>query len=434
MRYEVKCKQLDDSGKGIVYINQRRMAVDGLIEGETALIESDGRHVKVVQILDSSKDRVSFDCPVLHKCGGCQLSHMSYEKECEFKTAKIMKLFPDLQVNPILGAKQIEHYRNKTIATFSKGPKGRVIAGQYDEGTHHVCDASNCLYQSKLANQILKTCTRLMEKYKIAPYDEDRKRGFLRHVQIRTSTNQKALVTLISAQADFPERKKFMHDLKKAHPQIESIVTNVNTRSSSAVLGNRELIGFGEGWIEDTLCRKKFRISSSTFYQIHHDQTEVLYAKAIEMAELKKTDRVLDAYCGIGTISLIVSDVIQEAVGVEINKTSIRNAITNAKVNGVSNCRYAAEDCTSFMTKAAQNNETFDVVFMDPAREGSTPDFLKALASLNPKKIVYISCNPETQKRDAAVLKKLGYRIRKIQPVDMFPRTCHVENILLMTR
>ena len=434
MRTEVKCKQLDENGKGIVFALNRKMTCEGLLPEEKAVVETGRFGCELVKILETSPDRVKFHCSVISRCGGCQLSHMSYQKECEFKTEKIRKLFPNYEVYPILGASQTEHYRNKTIASFARGPKGKIIAGQYETGTHHVVSSSNCIYQSELANRIIKTCCTLMEKLKITPYDEDSRRGYLRHVLIRTSTKNEALVCLVSSQADFPERKKFIHELKKAHPEILTIATNVNTRSSSAVLGDKELIGFGEGWIEDVLCNKRFRISSSTFYQIHHDQTEVLYSKAIELADLKGTERILDAYCGIGTISMIVTNHIKEAIGVEINKTSVRNAISNAKLNDIQNCRYLAEDCTQYMLKAAQNKEKFDVVFMDPAREGSTPEFLNALSKLNPKKIVYISCNPETQKRDAAVLKKQGYKIQTIQPVDMFPRTVHVENIILFTR
>ena len=434
MRTEIKCKKLDEKGMGECWINNRKFSCANLLPNEKAIVEVERNQIRVVELLETSADRVRFSCKAQTSCGACQLSHMSYAKECELKTDKIKELFPGLKVNPILGAVKTEHYRNKTIATFAKGQKGKVIAGQYEMGTHHVTDATMCVYQTVLSNQIIKTCCRLMEKYKIFPYDEDRKRGHLRHVLIRTNTQNKALVTLISAVADFPERKKFMGELKKTHPEIETIITNVNTRHSSAVLGDKELVGYGEGYIEDVLCGLKFRISSSTFYQIHHDQTEVLYRKAIELADLKGDERILDAYCGIGTISMIVSAHVKEAVGVEINKASIRNAIANAKLNGITNCRYVAEDCTSYMLKAAAQKEQFDVAFLDPAREGSTPEFLNALAALNPKKIVYISCNPETQKRDAAVLKKKGYQIRHVQPVDMFPRTLHIENILLFTR
>jgi len=434
MRFEVKCKQLDELGRGICYVQNRKVVCQGLLEGEKALIDVDKNHVSIIEILESSNDRVQFNCPVFSKCGGCQLSIMSYKKECELKTQQMRKLFPNHEVPDILGAQKTKKYRNKVIASFSRGAKGKIIAGQYIANTHHVVSSTMCVYQPDLANQIIKTCCALMEKFKIAPYDEDKKRGYLRHVLIRLSSFDKALVTLVSSVADFPERKRFMSELRKAHPQIETIITNVNTRSNSAVLSEKELIGVGQGYIEDVLCGKKFRISSSTFYQIHHEQTEILYKKAIEMAELKGTERILDAYCGIGTISLIASDHVKEAVGVEINKASIRNAIMNAKLNGVHHCRYLAEDCTQFMLKAAQMKEKFDVVFMDPAREGSTPEFLKALSTLKPEKIIYISCNPETQKRDAAVLKKHGYHIRRVQPVDMFPRTLHVENILLLTQ
>lgn len=434
MTVEVKCKQLDEQGMGVFYAQGKRYVCKDLLENERALVEIHRNHVQLVKHLETSKERTKFKCTQFEKCGGCQLSHMSYDKECHLKTEKIKKLFPQMRVEPILGAKQTEQYRNKTIASFAKGTKGKIIAGQYETHSHRVLDARKCIYQSTLANQIVESCCKLMEKYKIAPYDEDRKTGYLRHVLIRTTSHNKALVCFVSVKADFPERKKFFGELKRIHPEIDTMITNINSRSTSVVLGEKEIVSFGEGYVTDDLCGCQFRISSSTFYQIHHDQTEVLYSKAIEMAELNGTERILDAYCGIGTISMIASGYVKEAVGVEINKVSIRNAIVNAKLNHISNCTYIAEDCTHYMLKAAQNKEHFDTVFLDPSREGSTPEFLNALCSLHPKKIVYISCNPETQKRDVQLLRKKGYKICRIQPVDMFPRTVHVENIILLQK
>ena len=434
MAIEIRCKTLNEQGMGEFYAQSKKLSCANLLPNEKALVEVRGNRVSLVKLLEESPQRKKFSCPVFGKCGGCQLSHMSYEDECSYKTEKIKALFPNAAVQMILGAKKTEHYRNKTIATFARGAKGKIAAGQYEAFSHTVCDATHCIYQSKLANQIVTSICRLMEKYKIAPYDEDKGKGYLRHVLIRTTVHDQALVTLVSSVPDFPERKKFIHELKKMHPQIETITTSVNARKTSVVLGEKELIGFGDGYVTDTLCGKQFRISSSTFYQIHHDQTEVLYRKAIELADLKGNERILDAYSGIGTISMIVSDSVSEAVGVEINKASVRNAILNTKLNNIHNCVYVAEDCTQYMLRAAKQKERFDVVFMDPAREGSTPQFLSALCELSPEKIVYISCNPETQKRDVHDLIKKGYRIRHCQPVDMFPRTAHVENILLLVK
>ena len=242
------------------------------------------------------------------------------------------------------------------------------------------------------------------------------------------------MVVLVTASMVFPARSRFVSLLREKHPEITTIVMNCNPRHTSMVLGEQERVLYGKGWIEDTLCGKTFRISSKSFYQVNPVQTEVLYTRALQMAGLSGREKVLDAYCGIGTISLIAADKAKEVIGVELNRDAVHDAIDNAKRNGVKNVRFYCDDAGCFMTEMAAREETVDVVLMDPPRSGSDEAFLQSVCRLKPKKVVYISCNPQTQKRDLKVLCAGGYQVKEIQPVDMFPQTAHCENICLLER
>ncbi len=241
-------------------------------------------------------------------------------------------------------------------------------------------------------------------------------------------------MTLVVGDVIFPSKNNFTKALLKLHPEITTVVMNINNKRTSMILGEREITLYGKGYIEDILCGKKFRISPKSFYQVNPVQTEILYKKAIEYAELTGNERVLDAYCGIGTIGIIAADKAKEVIGVELNKDAIRDAIVNAKTNKTNNIKFFNDDAGQFMINLASKKETTDTVFMDPPRSGSDEAFLKSLINLAPKKVVYISCNPDTLARDLDYLTKNGYRVKAIQPVDMFAFTEHVECVILMQR
>ena len=274
-----------------------------------------------------------------------------------------------------------------------------------------------------------------MKSFKLWPYQEDSQEGFLRHILVKTGfVSNEVMVVLVVASQVFPGKNNFVKALLKQHPEITTIIMNINNRKTSVVLGNTEKILFGKGYIEDTLCGRVFQISPKSFYQINPLQTEVLYGKAIEIAKLKGSEVVLDAYCGIGTISLIVSDKVKSVIGVELNKDAVNDAIKNAKRNKVSNALFYNEDAGNFMVDLARKNQSMDIVFMDPPRSGSDETFLASLIKLGPKKVVYISCNPITQERDLRYLTKHGYTVTEIQPVDMFPQTFHVECVVSLEK
>jgi 23S rRNA (uracil1939-C5)-methyltransferase len=291
------------------------------------------------------------------------------------------------------------------------------------------------LIEDQKADAIIVSIRGLLKSFKIKTYDEDTGYGLLRHVLVRKGfTSGEIMVVLVVSSIIFPSKNNFVKALRQLHPEITTIVVNVNDKQTSMILGEKEQVIFGKGFIEDSLCGKVFRISPKSFYQVNSVQTEILYKKAIELAGLTGNETVIDAYCGIGTIGLIASDHVKKVIGVELNKDAVRDAITNAKRNQVSNIEFYNNDAGEFMSGMAIQKETVDVVFLDPPRAGSSEQFLDSLVMLKPKKVVYISCNPVTLERDLEYLKKKGYQAKVAIPVDMFPWTSHVETIIMMTK
>ncbi len=375
-------------------------------------------------------------CALYKKCGGCQMMNLSYPEQLAWKEKQVRILLDKYgKVSPIIGMENPYHYRNKVQAAFKPLRDGRVISGVYQSGTHRVVPVDSCLLEDETADAIIVTIRSMLRSFKIAAYDEDSGRGLLRHVLVKRGFQSgEVMVVLVSAKPAFPSVHNFVCALLEKHPEITTIILNVNPYATNLVLGPNERVLYGKGYIEDTLCGKVFRISAKSFYQINPVQTEVLYGKAMEFAALQKTETAIDAYCGVGTIGLVASDFAGQVVGVELNRDAVHDAIANSKRNGVRNARFYCADAGDFMTAMAENGEKADVLFMDPPRAGSSPAFLRAAVKLAPKRIVYISCNPETQARDLAHLTKNGYKVRAIQPVDMFPHTNHVETVVCLYR
>jgi 23S rRNA (uracil1939-C5)-methyltransferase len=375
-------------------------------------------------------------CPVLKRCGGCQLQHISYEKQLEEKQRQVEELLSKFcKVEQIIGMENPYYYRNKVHAVFDTDKKGNAISGVYEAGSHRVVPVESCLIEDQRADNIIATVRGMLKSFKIRTYDEDTGEGLLRHVLIRTGfKSNQVMVVLVLSSPIFPSKNNFIKALLKVHPEITTIVLNVNNRRTSMVLGEKEQVLYGKGFIEDTLCNKVFRISPKSFYQVNPVQTEVLYSKAIEFADLGGNETVIDAYCGIGTIGLIVSGHAKKVIGVELNRDAVRDAIINAKRNEIANIYFYNEDAGEFMYKLSREKQKTDVVFLDPPRSGSTEQFLNSMCMLNPKKVVYISCNPVTLERDLIYLTGKGYEVNKAVPVDMFPGTEHVECVVLITR
>ena len=375
-------------------------------------------------------------CPLYKKCGGCQFQGIPYEKQLEEKQKLLQKLLKKYcQVYPITGMENPYYYRNKVHAVFDHDRKGNPISGKYQAKSHLVVPVDNCLIEDQKADEIIVTIRGMLKSFKIRTYDEDTGYGLLRHVMVRRGFKSgQIMVVLVTASPVFPSRKNFVTALLKKHPEITTIVQNINDRGTSMVLGNREHVLYGRGFIEDELCGCTFRISPRSFYQVNPVQTEKLYTKAIREASLTGKERVLDAYCGIGTIGLIASKKAKEVIGVELNADAVHDAVINAKRNGIENISFYCKDAGDFMVEMAASGEKVDVVFMDPPRSGSTEVFMDALIKLAPRRVVYVSCNPETLARDLEYMTKRGYRALGAWGFDQFPFTEHVETVTLLVR
>lgn len=381
-----------------------------------------------------------FKCANIKKCGGCKYIGNRYQDILDKKLENVRRLLKDAgRVEKIVGMDNPYHYRNKINVAFKRKKNGEILAGTYEEGTHNVIPypEGGCLIEDKRAYAIIETIKKLIPSFKITVYNEDTGYGLLRHAMIRTAhSTGEIMVVLVTSSVVFPSKNNFSKALVKAHPEITTIVQNINPRDTSMVLGERNQTMYGKGYIDDVLCGKKFRISPNSFYQVNSVQTENLYAKAIEFARLNGTETILDAYCGIGTIGLIAADKTGDVISVELNKEAVKDAIINARINNCKNVRFYNNDAGKFMVNLAENDEKkVDVVFMDPPRSGSTKEFISSLLKLSPEKIVYISCDPETLARDIKLITKgTGYKAEKMMAFDMFCWTEHVETVCLLSK
>lgn len=387
-------------------------------------------------VIPSKKNGTSSPCPAAGKCGGCQYLNKEYTEQLKLKEEYVRKLCGSfVKFQPIIGMDNPKHYRNKVHAAFGEDRKHGIISGQYEEKTHRIVPIDSCLLENEKADEIIVTIRKLLKSFKIRPFNEDTGYGLLRHVLIRTGhVSGQIMVVLVIASPIMPSKNNFVKALLKEHPEITTVVVNVNNRTDSMVLGNKEQVLYGKGYIEDTLCGKTFRISPKSFYQVNPVQTEKLYGKAIEFADLTGKETVLDAYCGTGTIGMIASEKAGKVIGVELNPDAVRDARNNAKNNNIKNIEFYQKDAGQFMVGLAEENIPIDVVLMDPPRAGSDEAFLSSLVKLGPKKVVYVSCNPETLARDLKYLTSKGYKAEKGACVDMFPWTAHVESVILLKK
>lgn len=426
-------------------------------------------------------------CPVDARCGGCKNLCVPYTKQLIDKQLRIERLFaplaPDGTISLIKGMKDPYHYRNKVISPFApgkklpprgqdrkaidphnrkaadvrgaKGGKGKrsqaryeILTGMYAAGSHELVPTDKCLIENETAKKVVLAVRDIMRKHDVAPYREDTGTGFMRHVVVRVGhTSGEVLVTLVTNSDDFPSSKSFCRELIRLCPAVTTVVQNVNERQTNVILGDKERVLYGPGFILDELCGLSFRISSKSFYQVNATQTEVLYRAAMDLAGFDGTQVAIDAYCGTGTIGLVAAKSgAARVIGVDSVESAIRDARMNARHNGVENAEFVAGDATDFMCELAKEGvlgaESPEegaqagglVVLMDPPRAGSTEEFLRAAAALAPERIVYISCNPETQVRDVEFLDSIGYAVVAVQPVDMFPHTDHIETVAVLTR
>ena len=430
------CVDISSEGKGVIKNGKDIIFCDGVFPGEKADIEILYHRAgvyfgKVKKLYNLSKDRIQPKCKICTSCGGCQYQQLNYEAQLKYKTKRVQEaLFRIAKVKtkilPCIGMDNPYNYRNKIQVPFNKDRNGKVKFGFYKENSHIIMPIKECAIEDKRAAPILWDIKLLLEEMNIPVYNEDSGKGILRYVLIRTSHHyEELMVVLITTQLNFPGQRNFVDELVKRHPEITTIVENVNSRHTNVILGNQEKVLFGTGHIKDDILGLTFEISAASFFQVNPVQVEKLYTCALNLIDISKKDVVLDAYAGVGTIGLIAAKNAKKVISVEINKSAHKNAIENAKRNGVSNIEFVCADAGEYISKF---DEEIDILIMDPPRSGSDETFLATVMNKRIKKIIYISCNPETLARDIAVLSPL-YEVNYVQPVDMFPMTAHVETV-----
>ena len=383
------------------------------------------------------KPQLPEKCKVWKKCGGCQFQGVPYTEQIKIKQKNMNKLLKKYgNVKPIIGMENPFYYRNKVHAVFDRDKKGNIICGTYEAGTHRVVPVEECMIEDKTSQEIIRAIRDMLKSFRIKTYDEDTGYGLLRHILVRRGfSTDEIMVVLVVASPIFPSKNNFVKALRKKFPQISTVVLNVNDKKTSMVLGERDIVLYGKGFIRDRLCGCTFRISPQSFYQVNPVQTELLYKTAIEYAGLGRKERVIDAYCGIGTIGLVAAGKAREVIGIELNKNAVRDAIVNARENKITNARFYQGDAGEFMEGMVSEGERADVVFMDPPRTGSTEKFLTSMVKPGLPGSFIFPAGPDTLARDLEFLTKHGYVTRKIQPVDMFSFTEeHCEVVCLLTK
>lgn len=438
--FEVEILDTGYEGEGIAKIDGYTTFIKGALKGEKAKIKilkanKDYGFAKLLEITKESENREEPICPSFGKCGGCHLQHMNYESQLDFKT-KLVKntlkkaLGYDVEVQDIIGMGIPYHYRNKVQYPVVDGKIG-FYAGR----THAIIENEMCYIQNQKADRLAKDVFEIMQKNDVSTYNEKTGKGCLRHIIARIAMNHEdeLMLTLVTNENRLKNEKKIVSDILNVCPDISTIVQNINTSNGNVILGDTCKTLYGEGYIEDYLGDYKFKISPMSFYQVNPVQTEILYNIAKDFAGLTGKENVFDLYCGIGTISIFVADEAKNVFGVEIVEQAIEDAKENAQMNEKKNVEFICGKAEEVIPQKYAEGKTADVVFVDPPRKGCDERLLETLKEMKAKKIVYISCNPATLARDLKYLTENGYEIEKVQPVDMFPQTSHVETVCLLT-
>lgn len=427
-------------GLGVVKIDNFPIFIEDVIVGEEVeffviKLKKNLGYGKVKQIIKASANRVEG----LEKTSGANLLHMSYEEQLRFKTNKVKnimdKTLQDNNINVLdtLGMKDYLNYRNKSVIPVQKA-NGVVKMGYYQPRSHNVVDIERCSIQYEEHNVLMRAIRNLLNNLDISIYDENTHQGAVRHIMLRTNTDRTEIMVGIITKEKFSKLEDLANKIAELDDRIVSIVVNINNKKTNVIMGEKIEILYGRDYIVDELNGIKFKISMKSFYQVNPVQTEVLYSKAIEFAKLSKEDTLIDAYCGIGTISLTAADSVRKVYGIEIVEQAIKDAKENAKLNNIENAEFLLGKSEDVIKDLIDKNTVIDVVIVDPPRKGCEESFLRDLSAMNIKKIVYVSCNPATLARDLKIMQDLGYDIGDVQPVDLFPGTYHVETVVLMSR
>lgn len=437
---------LTHEGHGVVKIDRVPVFIPNAIKGE--LIEFKVIKVKkqfgigkLITIKEESKDRVEPPCVYYKICGGCQLQHLSYEAQLAMKKSQVIALFKrkaqflDTVIHDTIGMENPWQYRNKSQIPVAKNKDGEIELGFYRQRSHDIVDIDQCMIQDKKHDQLMVKLKAFLNQLNISIYNEKTHKGELRHIVLRSGFySEETMVIFVTNSGQISHKNKIVEYITSQFPNVVSIKHNINKEKSNVIMGRESITIYGKETIDDQLSEFSFKISDTAFYQINPIQTEKLYNKALEYAQLTGNEIVIDAYCGIGTIGSYMSKSAKHVYGVEVVEQAITNAKENADVNNITNATWVAGKAEEVILNWQQEGIKPDVVMVDPPRKGCDETFLDTLSALNPKRIVYISCNPATQVRDVEILKESGYQLKEITPVDMFPQTTHVETVALLEK
>ncbi|EOU1491746.1 23S rRNA (uracil(1939)-C(5))-methyltransferase RlmD [Clostridium perfringens] len=436
-------------GEGIAKVdNKYPIFIEGALKGEKVKVRivkvnKNFAYGKLMEVLEASEERVNPPCAIYKRCGGCKLQHASYKAQLDFKwdrvkdcVSKIGKLDPSIVKYP-LGMENPWRYRNKVQLPIGL-INGEVKIGFFAPRSHDIIDMESCLIQDEIGDKVVKLTREWIEKFNIRPYNVDGEydeKGIVRHIMIRRGfTTNEVMVVLVTNGENLPHKEEFVDLMVKNIPGIKSVIQNINSKKTNVILGLESKTLWGEDTISDYIGDFRFNISPLSFFQVNPTQTEVLYGKALEYANLTGNEEVFDAYCGTGTITLFLSQKAKKVYGVEIIPQAIDNAWINAKENKVENVEFFVGESEVVIPDLINKGVKADVVVVDPPRKGCDKKLLDAITNINAKKIVYVSCDPSTLGRDLKVLEENGYKTLEVQPVDMFPNTAHIENVALLIK
>lgn len=433
-------EDLTHEGAGVAKVDGYPLFVKNALPGEKAKVKviklNKGYGFgRLVEIYEESPDRVLAPCPIYSECGGCQLQHLSYEGQLLAKEKQVRDVLTrigkleDVKVHPVLGMSEPWRYRNKAQVPIGE-QEGGLIGGFYQQRSHQIIDMKECLIQQEKNDEVVQAVKEICSKYGVRAYDENRHKGELRHIMARYGlVTGEVMVVLVTRTPDLPHKNKIIEEITASIHGIKSIVQNINSKKTNVIMGDTTKVLWGEEVIYDYIGDVKFAISARSFYQVNPEQTKVLYEKALEYANLSGEESVIDAYCGIGTISLFLAKKAKKVFGVEIVPEAIADANRNAELNGIENAEFAVGEAETVIPDWYEAGNKADVLVVDPPRKGCDEALLQTIIRMKPKKVVYVSCNPGTLARDLRILEDGGYKTVEVQPVDMFPHTTHCEAV-----
>ncbi len=441
----LEIESISSEGSGVGRFNGQTVFVNAAAAGDIVkvhIIKAKQKYAVgiISEIIRPSADRTECDCPVFSKCGGCAYRHIKYESELKWKyktVADALKRIGGIDIVPdeIIGAENADRYRNKAQYPVGLSAKNELLIGFYSPKSHRIVNCENCLLQPEEFNEILKCIRCWILTSGVTVYNEETGRGQLRHIYLRRAeATGEIMVCLVINGESVPKATDLLKELLKTDENIKTVILNINRENTNVVLGKNSINLYGDGYITDVLCEKRIRISPLSFYQVNREQAQKLYRKAAEFAGLTGNETLLDLYCGAGTIGLSMSDKVKKLIGVEIIPEAVEDAKFNAKLNSAENAEFICGDAKIAAKHFLENGTNPDVIIIDPPRKGCAPEVIEAIADMNPDRVVYVSCDPATLARDCARFRELGYACRRVQPVDMFPHTGHVETVVLMSK